>query len=163
VSKTVNLHILARSRHSRDGRVMGYIEGRASRLIVANLKRGSDLLRSLEILAEQTKIKGGVFTGIGAVSKASFAFYDQTSRSYVNFVKDEELELLSCSGSFGVMQGRPKVHCHVLFSDREGRAFGGHLLEGTTVFVVEIHLAELRGVSLERAQDPDTGVAKLVF
>ena len=142
---------------------MGTVQGKAGRVIVANLTRGSDLLASLESLAASSGVVGGVFTAIGAVGKAAFTFYDQASRKYVNIRKDEELEIVSCSGNFGVLEGRPRIHCHVVFSDREGHAFGGHLLQGTEVFVGEVHLIEVEGVVLERKVDPATGIAMLDF
>ena len=132
-------------------------------MIIANLQRGSDLLESLEELAAESGVVGGVFTAIGAVGKAAFTFYDQANRKYVNINKDEELEIASCSGNFGVLDGRPRIHCHVVFSDIEGRAFGGHLARGTEVFVGEVHLVEVDGVRLERIVDPVTGIAMLGF
>ena len=132
-------------------------------MIIANLQRGSDLLESLENLAAESGVVGGLFTAIGAVGKAAFAFYDQGSHQYVNMSKDEELEIVSCSGNFGVLDGRPRIHCHIVFSDREGRAFGGHLIRGTEVFVGEVHLVEVDGVRLERRVEPVTGIALLGF
>ncbi|MGA1974062.1 MAG: DUF296 domain-containing protein [Conexivisphaerales archaeon] len=142
---------------------LGMVQGNAGRVIVANLSRGSDLLESLEKLASESNVVGGIFTAIGAVGKAAFTYYDQTNREYVSITMDEELEIVSCSGNFGVLDGRPKIHCHVVFSDRKGRAFGGHLTKGTEVFVGEVHLMEVGGVELERKEDPATGIAMLGF
>jgi len=142
---------------------LGTVQGRAGRIIVANLQRGSDLLASLEKLAAESGVVGGVFTAIGAVGKAAFTFYDQANHEYVNINKNEELEIVSCSGNFGILDGSPRIHCHVVFSDREGKAFGGHLMRGTEVFVGEVHLVEVDGVRLERKVDPVTGIAMLSF
>jgi predicted DNA-binding protein with PD1-like motif len=142
---------------------MGKVEGRTVRIIVANLSRGSDLLGSLEGLARETGIQGGFFMAIGAVQKAAFSYYDQSSRQYLSIKKEEGLEMTSCSGNFGIFEGKPRIHCHVTFCDRDGRTFGGHLLPGTEVFVGEVHLVEVEGVKLERTMDPDTGIAMLNF
>jgi predicted DNA-binding protein with PD1-like motif len=142
---------------------MGKVEGRVGRVLVANLPRGSDLLGSLESLAGESGIQGGFFTAIGAVRRAAFSYYDQSSHQYVVIKKDEGLEITSCSGNFGVFEGRPRIHCHVTFCDRQGRAIGGHLLPGTEVFVGEVHLTEVDGVKLERRMDPETGIAMLDF
>jgi predicted DNA-binding protein with PD1-like motif len=142
---------------------LGTVQGKAGRVIIANLQRGSDLLESLEKVADESGVVGGVFTAIGAVGKAAFTFYDQANHKYVNINKNEELEIVSCSGNFGVLDGRPRIHCHVVFSDRDGRAFGGHLMRGTEVFVGEVHLVEVDGVKLERKVDSVTGIAMLSF
>jgi len=142
---------------------MGAVRGKAGRVIIANLPRGSDLLASLEKLAGDAGITGGLFTAIGAVSRAAFTFYDQANRQYVDIRKDEELEIVSCSGNFGMLDGRPRIHCHIVFADRQGHAFGGHLLQGTVVFVGEVHLVEVEGVRLDRKVDTATGIAMLGF
>ncbi len=142
---------------------MGKIQGNAGRVVVANLSRGSDLLGSLEELAGDSKVTGGVFTAIGAVSRATFSFYDQSARKYITITKEEEMEIASCSGNFGVLEGLPRIHCHVAFADRKGRIFGGHLLQGTKVFVGEVHLLEIEGVKLNRRVDGATGIAMSDF
>jgi predicted DNA-binding protein with PD1-like motif len=132
-------------------------------MIVANLERGSDLLESLEKLAAQNGIQAGVFTAIGAVKRAAFTYYDQSKRGYVDLAKDEGLEVVSCSGNLGILEGKPKIHCHIVFSDRDGRTFGGHLLRGTEVFVVEVHVVEMKGAKLNRRVDSATGIPVLSF
>jgi hypothetical protein len=121
------------------------------------------LLGSLEDLARDAAVQGGAFTAIGAVRKAAFSFYDQSSHRYVPIKMNEGMEIVSCSGTFGVLNGSPKIHCHVAFSNREGLAFGGHLIQGTEVFVGEVHLTEVDGVKLERRVEQETGMAILDF
>ena len=37
------------------------------------------------------------------------------------------------------------VHAHIMFSDMEGKAYGGHLMGGTKVFSLEVFIQELTG------------------
>ncbi len=142
---------------------MGTVSGRAGRVIIANLPRGGDLMGSLEKLAADSGVAGGVFTAIGTVSKAAFAYYDQASHKYMNIVKEGGFEIISCTGNFGVLKGRPRIHCHLALADRNGHVFGGHLLPGTEVFVGEVHLTEVKDVKLKRKVDPETGLAMFDF
>jgi hypothetical protein len=118
---------------------------------------------SLEKLAADSGVVGGVFTAIGAVSKAAFAYYDQASHKYMNISKEGGFEIVSCMGSFGVLDGRPRIHCHLALAGRDGNVLGGHLLPGTEVFVGEVHLTEVKDVRLERKVDPETGLAMFDF
>ena len=40
---------------------------------------------------------------------------------------------------------KPMVHAHIMFSDMEGKACGGHLMAGTRVFSLEVFIQELTG------------------
>ena len=64
--------------------------------------------------------------------------------------KDEPLELLSLSGNIARRDdGTVVVHGHMVVSSglEDGRAYGGHLIEGTIVFsTMELVLAETSGL-----------------
>ena len=50
------------------------------------------------------------------------------------------------------------VHAHINLADSEGRTFGGHLAEGTTIFATELYLEELKGEKKIRRFDQETGL-----
>ena len=55
------------------------------------------------------------------------------------------------------------VHAHITVCDSEGRAFGGHVLEGCVVSpTAELALLELSGARLVRRLDAATGLKLLV-
>lgn len=128
------------------------------RAYVCRMKFESDFLASLEEFADEHKIGAAFFVALGAVKKATFAYYEQETRKYVEEVVDEPMELLSCVGNVATLDGKVVVHAHAVFSDRSGKILGGHLLRGTTVFSGEVLIFELSGVSLVRAYDALTGL-----
>jgi predicted DNA-binding protein with PD1-like motif len=127
------------------------------------LAHDADLLTSIREFADREGIGSGMFHLIGAVKKATLSFYDQQVKKYVNISLNRPLEVLSCVGNVGKLDGKTVIHAHVTLSDGEGKAYGGHLSEGTTIFSAELFLIELKGVSLEREYDTVTGLNLFKF
>lgn len=134
------------------------IEVKEGRKFVEKIEYGKDLLRSLEDLVRKKGVKAGVLTAIGALQRARLKYYDQEEKKYKAIHIDEPLELLSCIGNVSTFKGDIMIHCHVVLADRGGRAYGGHLDYGTTVFSCEVHLTEFKDIELKRKYDQVTGL-----
>ncbi|MGC8849498.1 MAG: PPC domain-containing DNA-binding protein [Candidatus Bathyarchaeia archaeon] len=132
-------------------------EAPAGRGIMANLDHGADLLASIRRVAEENDVRAGVFWIIGAVRRAAIGYYDQGERRYVEASLDEPLEIASCMGNIAQYKGETLVHAHITLAGRDGRAFGGHLYEGTIIYAAELYLVEL-DLELEREYDETTGL-----
>jgi predicted DNA-binding protein with PD1-like motif len=104
--------------------------------IIARIDGGEDLLLSLQKIAEENGIRSGWFTVIGGLKKLAYGLFEHGN--YHNIVKDAKkccFELLPTCGNISIKEGKIFAHCHIIASDEEeGRAFGGHLLEGTIVY-----------------------------
>ena len=76
------------------------------------------------------------------------------------------LELLQMSGNVTqTEQGEPFLHAHVTISlgRPEATCYGGHLVEGCTVFTTcELMIAELENIALMRLMDKHTRAGELV-
>ena len=55
--------------------------------------------------------------------------------------------------------GKPFVHLHVVATGPDGAAVGGHLMEGTKVYVIEAYVRQLGGEAPVREQDDEIGLA----
>jgi predicted DNA-binding protein with PD1-like motif len=129
------------------------------RNIIGRLAKGDDLLASLEKLAQEHNIILGEVTAIGAVSQARVGYYNQTERKYYFLDLAKPMEILSLVGNISIKDGKPMVHAHVTLSDNEGRAYGGHLAEGTLVFACEFTILEfVSDITLVRQMDEPTGL-----
>ena len=149
--------------------------GSLGRVIAVHLDPGLDLLASIRaVVAEQGITSGIILSGAGSLKRAVLrnvrTFPERfpiTDANRVYVAKDEPLELLSLSGNIALRDdGTVVVHGHLVVSSglEDGRAYGGHLVEGTIVFsTMEIVLAETSGLVLSRATDPITGAAELHF
>jgi len=138
-------------------------EGRPGRFLFFRLEAGSDLLASIRELTLSEGVKAGLLACIGGLERARMGFY-VGSGQYEAIEVEGPLELLSCLGNISEgPDGELIIHAHICVSTRDGRAFGGHLLEGCVVRpTAELAVVELVGARLRRALDKATGLKLLV-
>ena len=127
-------------------------------ILMGRLDHGGDLLGQITAICRAENIQMGRVEAIGAVSSARLGFYDQRKRQYEYFVSNQSLEILSLIGNISMKDEAVMVHAHVILSDENGDAFGGHLAEGTTVFACEYQIEIFDGPILRRAPDEQTGL-----
>jgi len=127
-------------------------------VFMGRLRCGCDLLQELTNIAAERCVSLGRIEAIGAVRKARIGFYDQESRIYRFCSFDEPLEILKLVGNISLRDGTPFVHAHITLADGSGKAYGGHLAEGTTVFACEFLLEAFDGPVFQRDFDEETGL-----
>jgi uncharacterized protein len=134
-------------------------EARPGRIWIGRLETGDDLVEGIEQFAAEQSIRAAWVNAIGAVRRASFAYYDQDERRYVELASTEHHEMTGFIGNISTRDDRPFLHAHATFADDSGAAAGGHLLAGCEVFVAEITISEMTGAELIRTPDEVTGLA----
>lgn len=151
---------------------IGVSRGELGRVMVMRLAPGCDLIKSLEEIAKREKLRSGlVLSGAGSLRQVTLRnvrlFPDEfpiMDRNRIYTPKKEPLELLSLSGNISRKDGEVYVHCHVTVSSGldDGRAYGGHLIEGCVVFsTCEVIIAEITGLEMKRSIDPETRALEL--
>jgi len=138
-------------------------EGRVGRFLFFRVREGADLLAAIKEAAEGAGVHSGLLACIGALRKARLGFYLGEGR-YKTIELEGTLEIASCLGNLSEgPEGELVVHAHITVCDSEGRAFGGHVLEGCVVSpTAELALLELSGARLVRRLDAATGLKLLV-
>jgi hypothetical protein len=136
-----------------------YLNVTEARKIMGRLVKGDDLLVALTKICQDLGITLGEIKAIGAVSKARVGYYHQDNRQYEWLDLERHLEILALEGNISLKDGKPFVHAHVILGDGEGRAYGGHLADGTIVFAAEFVIQELKANrELHRQMDKETGL-----
>lgn len=147
--------------------------GTLKRIVVARIKRGNDLLMSLNKIVLDEGIKAGVIlSAVGALSRASFrnvaSFPNElpiTDENRKYKVIEKPCEILSLSGNIGEIEDDLVVHAHISLSfvqKNEVKSIGGHLVEGCVVFpFAEIVIAEISGIRMKKTIDDDTKTYQL--
>jgi len=149
-------------------------EGTLGRIVVMRLGPGCDIMKSLEEIARRKDFRSGVIlSGAGSLRQITLRnvrlFPDEfpvTDRSRIYTPKAEPLEVLSLQGNISRKDGEVHVHCHITISSGldDGRAYGGHLIEGCLVFsYCEIVIAEITDLEMKRDIDPETRALELYF
>lgn len=137
---------------------MKAIEYTGGRILLGRLAHDADILESAARFCGEIGLEMGLVTVIGAVKKATIAFYDQSNKEYDYITFDEPLEIVSLTGNVSRRGGKPIIHAHAIFSRPDGETVAGHLSSPTTVFAGEISVIELKGKTFDRGYDEVTGL-----
>ena len=128
------------------------------RVFLERLPTGGDLLEEISKFIRKNNIEKGIVKAIGAVSEAKIGYYNQEEGEYEYIKFNQHLEIVSLLGNISILDGKPMVHAHIALADDEGRTFGGHLAEGTTIFATELYVEEITGEKKIRKEDEETGL-----
>jgi predicted DNA-binding protein with PD1-like motif len=139
------------STRTTEPKVSAPLEAHAMRL-----RPGQDLRVELERWAKEHHVTAAcIVTAVGSLTRASlrYANREQTTVLEGHFEVTSLVGTLSEEGS----------HLHVTVADEDGRTYGGHLMEGSTVYTtMEIVVGRLPGVEFARELDPTYGYEELV-
>ena len=121
------------------------------------LRRGSDLLRSIEDFCVGHAIKAGVvLSGVGCVTKARVRDASGVTIADIN----EPMEIVSLMGTVS----EKRCHLHVSFSKEDLSVVGGHLVEGCIINTTcELIIGEQEEYVYDVEFDEETGYDELVI
>jgi uncharacterized protein len=129
-------------------------------VLIGRVPKGADIVRTIEQVCADNNISAAWVQAIGAVSKATVAYYTQDTHVYNSRQLEGGFEIVSCSGNITLKEGKQFGHLHIVLSDAEYACIAGHLMPGTTeVFACEYSITALEGAALNRQPDPETGLA----
>jgi len=140
---------------------MFFKKGKQDKVFVGKLTYGADILDELSVFCVDNSINSGWINLIGAVKCYNIGFYDQNSKEYKEIKSPENeagFEIASCSGNISIKENKPFVHLHAVFTDKDGKAFGGHVMKGTKIFAAEFMLTSFEGKDFVRSHDEETGL-----
>lgn len=115
------------------------------------------LLESLTKYAKENKIKTAEISFIGAVQNVNVMYFNQSKKEYDKHEFEGGHEVLNGLGNISLLDGKPFVHIHMTVADKNGSAFGGHLDEGTQVWLIEAVIKQtiFFGKGIERHFDDE--------
>lgn len=123
------------------------------------LETGDEIIPCLNRFADEQKLDAASFKAIGALSRATLAFFDWEKKVYLPIEIHEQVEVASLTGDIALgPDGKPAVHVHAVLGKRDGSAMAGHLQAGIVRPTLEIILTETPG-QLRKRFDPALGIA----
>lgn len=140
-------------------RATRFWEAGSGRTLVGRLATGTDLVAEIERTCAERGITAGEVTVIGAVRRATFAYYHQDERRYGELASETHHEIAGFVGNVSIRDDRSFLHAHATFGDATGSSVTGHLLRGCEVFAAEVIIHEWTDVALVRTHDEATGLA----
>ncbi|MDI6690740.1 MAG: DNA-binding protein [Candidatus Bathyarchaeota archaeon] len=137
------------------------LKGKTGRVFFSRLFEGEDLAEAIKKRVEESGVKAGFFLLIGSLKDAVLGYYK--SGQYKTTRLEGPLEIASCMGNIAVDEnGEVMVHAHVVVSNEDGEAFGGHVMKDSHVSATaELVIVEAKGVNLQRVFDEKTGLKLL--
>lgn len=119
------------------------------------LKPGDDLKRELAAFAKREQLQAGVIlTGVGSLTEVNIRYANRDGGT----LRKGHFEILSLVGTLDA----ESMHVHMTVADRDGFAFGGHLLDGCVVYTTaEIVVGELDALKFSREPDAASGYREL--
>lgn len=127
------------------------------RTCAVRLRRGMDLLQSIEELCKKEEIEAGVIlSGVGCVSKGRVR--DAGGVTIVDI--DEPMEIVSLTGT----ASRKRCHVHVSFSKEDLSTVGGHLVSGCLINTTcELVIGVLEDCVYDVEFDEESGYDELIM
>jgi predicted DNA-binding protein with PD1-like motif len=125
------------------------------RVFAVRLKPNQDLRAEIERFAKENRISAGfIITAVGSLKATKIRLADkQDATTFTG--KYEIVSLVGTISSDG-------VHLHISVSDSEGKTFGGHLVEGCTIYTTaEIIIGTTDEIIFTRETDKETTYKEL--
>lgn len=94
------------------------------------LREGENVFTAIEQLASREKIPAANFMGMGFAGAVTFGFYDTKKKAF-DPKEFRDVEMGSVTGSIAWSKDKPSLHVHGVATDREFKAYGGHVLAMT--------------------------------
>lgn len=122
--------------------------------------RGERVIETLTAFCAEHGITSASFTAIGAVEQTSMGYYDLETRTYEFSDYPEVMEVVSMIGNVALVDGKPFLHVHAVFTDTSNQALGGHVQETVVAGTLEVFLT-VYSEPMERQFDDETGLKLL--
>ena len=92
-------------------------------------------------------------SGVGCLTAVDIRLADETKTMHL----DGPLEILTLAGTVTPAH----LHLHISVADKDGRVYGGHLIEGTVLYTCEVCGLAYQNLVFSREYDEDTGFTEL--
>src|ERR1035437_5421537 len=98
------------------------------------------------------------FSVIGGCESVELAYYDLGSKKYITKeFKEEIIEIITMTGNAAWYEGKPLIHAHGVFSGKNYRCFGGHVMKIPISLTAEVVISWLNK-KIEKEYDTETGL-----
>ncbi len=130
---------------------------KAGNRFVLKLKRGEEIISSITELCKKENITAASVSGIGATQSVEAGFYSFKKKKYQGYCFNQNMEILSLLGNISTKDNEPYLHLHIVVSNDEGEALGGHLTKAIISVTAEIFIDVIE-VKIDREPDSLTGI-----
>jgi predicted DNA-binding protein with PD1-like motif len=145
-----------------------HASGRLGRLVPMRLRTNTDLVEGIKQVCQAHGIKyGALLVGIGSVRKLTYQVLTPKpeTRLGAGYTEPEVIpgpvEIVGLQGVlFQSEKGETLLHLHGTFSDKTGKVYGGHVVEGANPVLATLDaiIAEVTDAKMIRRMDDEVGM-----
>src|SRR5881227_3260275 len=121
------------------------------------LAKGDEVMSGLTDFAKQNKVTSASFTAIGAFSRATVAWFDDSRKEFKLVPIEQQVEVVSMIGNIALSGDQPVVHAHVSVASSDGAVRGGHLINAFVFPTLELFMT-VYPTPLHKQLDEATGL-----
>ncbi len=121
------------------------------------IDKGEEIVSILTKFCNNKSITLGKISAIGAVDEVEIGIFEPKTKDYNSKIIKGTFEILSISGNISCKKNEPYLHMHIILSDRDYKAFGGHLNKAVVSATCEVIIEEYDG-KLDRYFDENIGL-----
>lgn len=122
------------------------------------LEPGEELIGCLKELMREHGIGSGTVSGLGAVGRVRLGCYLLSEKRYVEREVTGDLEVVGLTGTLSwTEEGEPFPHVHIVLTDEQFAATGGHCFEAEVSITLELFVRDW-GERIERRRDEASGL-----
>jgi predicted DNA-binding protein with PD1-like motif len=121
------------------------------------LAKDEKIIEKIKEFIAKENIKGGHFTGIGAISHVEMAHYNLALKKYHDKALSGALEIVGLIGNVSFNNNEPVVHSHISVGTEDMQVLGGHLKEAVVSATCEIVFTEVK-TKLSRKYNEEIGL-----
>ncbi len=108
---------------------------------IVSIDNHTEIVSALSAFCDETKIRSGAISGIGAVSELTLRFFNPDTKAYEDKCFKEQMEIANLIGNISTLDGKVYLHLHVTAGRSDYSAIAGHLLSavlnGAGEFLIE--------------------------
>ena len=129
---------------------------------ILRLEQGDELIASLAEFMKERDIGSGAVTGLGTVNRASLGCYLLEEQDYSAREFEGDMEVVGLTGTLSWYDGEPFPHIHLVLTDGNFQATGGHCFEAHVSATVEV-IVRTYEARIERTRDEAIGLHLMEF
>lgn len=110
---------------------------------ILTLEPHEELTREIKKFCTDQSIENASISAIGAVNSVTLGFFNVSTNSYIEQSFHKAFELSSANGTLLTTDGEQNLHIHATISDKDFRAYGGHLFRAVTSKTIQVVISKL--------------------
>ena len=123
---------------------------------------GDEIMSGLSDWMKAENVRGAHLHAIGALSSATFGWFDLNHKAYKNIDIGQQVECVGLIGDVGVTEkNEPALHVHGAVALPDGLVKGGHLLHAVAFPTLEVFATE-SAFELKKTKDPQSSLELFV-